>query len=238
MKTFSQYLAWLLSLAAALSLVAIPCGEHRTKRGQGNGRRSPSVITDQGQMSPLAEERYCRFDFRQMTQLAVGPAWKRPTRSSGRRWKAAFARATYTGSLRAAGGEKGRNQTCTAIGPERYRRENAGHAVRQAADLDRQPMENKPGGWKVFDVLVEGVSLVTTYRGTFSEKWQSGIDGLIGLRPEPQLAKNWISSVGAIDQYSQGTISGADRHAALQVAVHRLQPTLAARTLVRETQTP
>ncbi len=41
-------------------------------------------------------------------------------------------------------------------------------------------MENNPDGWKVYDVLVEGVSLVTTYRGTFSEEVkQSGIDGLI-----------------------------------------------------------
>jgi phospholipid transport system substrate-binding protein len=34
--------------------------------------------------------------------------------------------------------------------------------------------------WKIYDVTVEGVSLVTTYRSTFAEEIrQNGIDGLI-----------------------------------------------------------
>jgi len=41
-------------------------------------------------------------------------------------------------------------------------------------------MEKTPGGWKVFDVTVEGISLVATHRGSFAEKvQQSGVDGLI-----------------------------------------------------------
>lgn len=36
------------------------------------------------------------------------------------------------------------------------------------------------GAWKVFDVTIEGVSLVTTYRSTYAEKINSsGMDGLI-----------------------------------------------------------
>ncbi len=35
-------------------------------------------------------------------------------------------------------------------------------------------------GWKVYDIAVEGVSLVTTYRGEFSSQVrQGGVDGLI-----------------------------------------------------------
>jgi phospholipid transport system substrate-binding protein len=41
-------------------------------------------------------------------------------------------------------------------------------------------MEKTPSGWKVFDVSVEGVSIVTTYRSTFNaEITKGGIDGLI-----------------------------------------------------------
>jgi phospholipid transport system substrate-binding protein len=41
-------------------------------------------------------------------------------------------------------------------------------------------MEKTPSGWKVYDVKVGGVSLVTTYRDTFaSEIRERGIDGLI-----------------------------------------------------------
>jgi len=41
-------------------------------------------------------------------------------------------------------------------------------------------MEKTPDGWKVYDVKVGGVSLVTTYRETFaSEVRERGVDGLI-----------------------------------------------------------
>lgn len=41
-------------------------------------------------------------------------------------------------------------------------------------------MEKTPSGWKVYDVLVSGVSLVTNYRETFNaEIRDGGVDGLI-----------------------------------------------------------
>jgi phospholipid transport system substrate-binding protein len=41
-------------------------------------------------------------------------------------------------------------------------------------------MEKTPAGWKIYDVKVGGVSLVTTYRDTFaSEVRERGIEGLI-----------------------------------------------------------
>ena len=46
-----------------------------------------------------------------------------------------------------------------------------------AMDYD---MEKTPAGWKVFDIKVEGISLVTTYRDTFAEIVRDGgVDGLI-----------------------------------------------------------
>jgi len=41
-------------------------------------------------------------------------------------------------------------------------------------------MELAADGWKVFDISIEGVSMVMSYRGTFASQIQeSGIDGLI-----------------------------------------------------------
>jgi phospholipid transport system substrate-binding protein len=41
-------------------------------------------------------------------------------------------------------------------------------------------MEKTDSGWKVFDVLIDGASLVTTYRGSFNDQIQkSGVDGLV-----------------------------------------------------------
>lgn len=41
-------------------------------------------------------------------------------------------------------------------------------------------LEKVEGGWKVYDIVVEGISLVTNYRGSFSSEVRNGgIDGLI-----------------------------------------------------------
>jgi phospholipid transport system substrate-binding protein len=41
-------------------------------------------------------------------------------------------------------------------------------------------MRKTPEGWKIYDIVVEGVSLVLTYRSEFdSVVRQEGIDGLI-----------------------------------------------------------
>jgi phospholipid transport system substrate-binding protein len=41
-------------------------------------------------------------------------------------------------------------------------------------------MAKGPDGWKVYDVIVENLSLVTNYRSSFaSEIQRSGIDGLV-----------------------------------------------------------
>jgi phospholipid transport system substrate-binding protein len=50
-------------------------------------------------------------------------------------------------------------------------------ADRLTIDYD---MEKTPAGWKVYDIKIAGVSLVTTYRGTFAGKVRDGgIEGLI-----------------------------------------------------------
>ncbi len=41
-------------------------------------------------------------------------------------------------------------------------------------------MEKEGSDWKVYDVVIDGASLVTTYRGSFNDQIQKGgIDGLI-----------------------------------------------------------
>jgi len=41
-------------------------------------------------------------------------------------------------------------------------------------------MEKGDKGWMVYDVVIDGASLVTTYRGSFNDQIQKGgIDGLV-----------------------------------------------------------
>ena len=43
-------------------------------------------------------------------------------------------------------------------------------------------MQRTPAGWKIYDVKIAGVRLVTTYRDVFAKKVrESGVDGLIGF---------------------------------------------------------
>ena len=59
-------------------------------------------------------------------------------------------------------------------------------------------MEKSADGWKAFDLSVEGASLVTTYRGTFSEQvQQSGIDGLIKMLTDKNAANNAVHKADA-----------------------------------------
>ncbi len=52
-------------------------------------------------------------------------------------------------------------------------------------------MEKTPVGWKAFDLTVDGVSLIITYRSSFDDLvQQSGMDGLIKSLVEKNAANN------------------------------------------------
>ena len=193
MKAVSQYLIWLmvLSLVVVLLLVAAPLEANTAPEAlvKATVDEVLSVIKrtkDRNALRRLAEEKVLpRFDFRQMTQLAVGPAWHKANPEQQQALESGFRTLlvnTYTGSLRlAASGDRK-----VEVRPARHSKRNDTVVRTLVAQSGKPPisidyrMENSPDGWKVYDVLVEGVSLVTNYRGTFSEEVRrSGIDGLI-----------------------------------------------------------
>jgi phospholipid transport system substrate-binding protein len=60
--------------------------------------------------------------------------------------------------------------------------------------IDYRMEKTKDQGWKVYDVVIDGASLVTTYRGSFNDQIQrGGIDALVKTLQErnrsPQPAK-------------------------------------------------
>jgi phospholipid transport system substrate-binding protein len=135
----------------------------------------------------LAEEKVLPYvDFDYATRLAVGRAWRQATPEQRKELIAQFRNMlvrTYSNSISAYEG-----QTLKVL-PSR---------AKQAADDDAtvrtqfvraggQPLGidfamHKAGGgdWKVYDITVEGVSLVLTYRSEFDAiVKQQGIDGLI-----------------------------------------------------------
>lgn len=124
------------------------------------------------------------FNLRRMTMLAVGRDWREATPEQQKRLIDAFYGMlvrTYSNAL-----TQYRDQTIEMrplrISPDETT-VRVQTAIRQSG---AQPvgvdymMERTADGWKVFDIVVAGVSLVTNYRGTFTQEIRAGgIDGLI-----------------------------------------------------------
>jgi phospholipid transport system substrate-binding protein len=126
------------------------------------------------------------FDLRRITQLAVGPGWRRATPEQQERlmheFKTLLVR-TYSGALasyrdqaiefrplRAAAGD-------SEVTVKSLIRQSGAEPITIEYDLAQVGTQ-----WKIFDVRIGGMSLVATYRSSFAEEVRNnGVDGLIGL---------------------------------------------------------
>jgi len=133
----------------------------------------------------LVEEKVLpHFNFQRMTALAMGPNWRKASPEQQKQLVDQFRTLlvrTYSSAL-----TQYRNQTID-FKPVRMQPADTEVMVRsevkqsgaESIGID-YAMEKGPGGWKVYDVTVAGVSLVTTYRDSFaSEVRNAGVDGLI-----------------------------------------------------------
>ena len=126
------------------------------------------------------------FDFRAMTQLAVGQHWRQASPEQQKALEDAFRTLlvnTYTASLNVAStGKESVEVKPVALKPgesDIVVRTVVRTAGRQPIPVDYR-MTKGPNGWKIYDVIVENLSLVTNYRSSFaSEIGRSGIDGLV-----------------------------------------------------------
>ncbi len=125
------------------------------------------------------------FNFTRMTRIAMARNWRLATPEQQKELTAEFKTLlvrTYSTAL-----SNYRDQQID-YKPLRAKPEDVEVTVRsevkqsgssQPVAIDYE-MEKTPNGWKVYDVKVGGVSLVTTYRDTFtSEVKEHGVDGLI-----------------------------------------------------------
>jgi phospholipid transport system substrate-binding protein len=142
---------------------------------------------DRNQLIKVAETKVVpHFDFERMTRLAVGKSWNQAAPEQQQRLQKEFRDLivrTYTNALIAG------KQHDATIQVKPVRQEKDGNEATVNTQINRSGappipvdyrMEKKPDGWKVYDVVVEGVSLVTTYRDSFQNEVQkSGVDGLI-----------------------------------------------------------
>ena len=124
------------------------------------------------------------FDFERMSRRVLGKRWKKATPEQQARFVSAFRTLlvrTYATLL-----DEYNGQRMIYLDPVPRKKDDEIVIPVQMEVTSNQEvrvayaMRESAEGWKVFDVAVDGVSLVTNYRSSFrSEVARHGIDGLI-----------------------------------------------------------
>jgi phospholipid transport system substrate-binding protein len=186
-KSLLQLLATYLLFAACASMAADVAPDALVKSTVDEVLTVIKHNKDKRALRDLAEQKVLpHFDFKRMTQLAVGRSWRDAKPEQRQALENGFRTLlvnTYTSAL-----------SISATGDESVEVKPAPMAAGQnevtikttVKDSSRQPLavdyhlEKSTAGWKVTDVVVENMSLVTNYRSSFaSEISRTGIDGLI-----------------------------------------------------------
>jgi phospholipid transport system substrate-binding protein len=143
------------------------------------------------------------FNFPHMTALAVGKEWKKATPQQQQQLTTEFKTLlvrTYSNALIGYRNQKivYKPFKMNAGDVEALVRTEVQQPGSKAIQLDYS-LEKLDAGWKVFDVTVAGISLVTNYRDQFGQEVRnSGIDGL-------------ISTIAAKNRSLEGAIAKVDR---------------------------
>ena len=140
---------------------------------------------DKQKAMKLAEEKILPLvDFEEATRLAVGRGWAQANAEQKKRLVTEFRNMlvrTYSNAISAYQG-----QTMKVL-PSRAKPGDTEATVRNQfirpggkPVLIDYSMRKTDAGWKIYDIVVEGVSLVLTYRSEFDAVVrQEGVDGLI-----------------------------------------------------------
>lgn len=144
----------------------------------------------------LVEEKVLpHFDFERMTQLAVGKHWRKATpeqkKALVREFRNMLVR-TYTKVFSVY-----RDQVIE-VKPLKMTGNADEVTVLTTITKPGTPaipvnyeMKKRAAGWKAFDIYIEGVSMVMSYRTTFSSRVEeSGIDGLIKMLEDKNVASS------------------------------------------------
>lgn len=132
------------------------------------------------------------FNFARMTQLALGRSWQQASPAQQKALEQEFRKLlvrTYANAFATARQRKASLKVSPRASVSAEKKEAM--VKTQVVPMGGQPisidyeMELSTTGWKVFDVMVDNISLVTNYRESFAaEIKKGGIDGLINALNE------------------------------------------------------
>jgi phospholipid transport system substrate-binding protein len=140
---------------------------------------------DQQKIFALAEEKIVpNFNFDKVSRMVLGKNWTKATPEQKTAFQAEFRSLlirTYATAL-----SKYRNQVIEYKPFRRVNDSNIASVKTQIVQPGGQPiavdytLEKQADTWKVYDIVIEGVSLVTNYRGQFAQEVRTnGLDSLI-----------------------------------------------------------
>jgi len=198
----------LLCLAAlALSGMAVAAGGESSPEAliQSTSEDMLDVIArtrDRAQLLQAVETKVApHFDFAHMTRLALGQSWQQATPAQqeelAKEFRTLLVR-TYTNAFATLKERKATIKLAPAAAATQKEVTVKTRLIPTSGQsiLIDYSMESVAGGWKVFDVMVDGVSLVTSYRDSFAtEVRNSGVAGLIKSLAEKN-RKNGAAATG------------------------------------------
>jgi phospholipid transport system substrate-binding protein len=186
-----RFVLALLSLAAGVAVAAQDLGPEELVRKvtaevlEAIQHDKQLQAGDRKKALALAEEKILPLvDFREATRLAVGRAWNSATPDQRDRLTNEFRTLLvriYSNAIGVYRGQTMRVQPVkTAPGATDVSVRNQYVSPGRPPTSVEYAMHKTPEGWKIYDITVEGVSLVLTYRGEFEQVVrEGGIDGLI-----------------------------------------------------------
>jgi ABC-type transport system involved in resistance to organic solvents, auxiliary component len=140
---------------------------------------------DRQKAMKLAEEKILpHVDFEEATRLAVGRGWAKASPEQKKQLVTEFRNMLVRTYSNAIGGYEGQTMKVQPVRMKPGDTEVTVHNqfIRPGGKpvLLDYSMRKTDAGWKIYDIVVEGVSLVLTYRSEFDAVVkQDGIDGLI-----------------------------------------------------------
>jgi len=156
-------------------------------------RQDPSILDDKARMRAIADEVVIpNIDFIALSQSVLGVTWRQAPPEQREVFEREFRSLLTTTYLNSISRADYRGQSIRYLP---MRTPPTGDRTEVEAEVE-QPngplvhvqfrMYRRPGGaWKVYDVVVEGVSLVITQRSSFSSIIRDrGLDGLIAMLEE------------------------------------------------------
>jgi phospholipid transport system substrate-binding protein len=115
------------------------------------------------------------FDFEEMSRRALGPPWNARTPAERREFTTLFAdllERTYIGRVESGRGGKVVYTGESVTGDEATIRTRIVTAQRTEVPVDYR-LHRRDGRWQVYDVNIEGISLINNYRSQFNSVIQS-----------------------------------------------------------------